>query len=165
VSDARRWAWQAVAAGVLSGAVALVGACGGHRDALIRGQRYYEESRYELALALLKNLERETARLSPGERLRYAYLRGMTDYRLGYRLEARHWLGLASVPAEAGVSTLDPRWLPRLEAALADLEREARGAGADGADPVQAIEILPPPGASPGSHPSAHALAPDGGVR
>lgn len=122
-------------------ALFLVGlSCGGHRDALLRGQRYYEENRYELALAVLRRLERDAPHLGPREQVRYAYLRGMTDYRLGYRRDAHYWLSLTLVEP----SQLDPRWLPRIEAAVADLGAEVFGSPQNAEAAVQSIHVASP---------------------
>ncbi|HET7539498.1 MAG TPA: hypothetical protein VFK05_06490, partial [Polyangiaceae bacterium] len=66
--------------------------CATYREELNRGQRMYEENQYEQALALFRVLEEDTDSLRPSDRARYAYLRGMTDYRLGFRADSRHWL-------------------------------------------------------------------------
>jgi hypothetical protein len=114
--------------------------CTGNRDAMTRGQRYYEDNQYERALAIWRDLGRHETTLSTEQRLRYAYLRGMTDYRLGYRDEARHWLALAKAATAHQPSSLDPVWTARLDGALDDLNREVFGIRIDGTDPVQSIE-------------------------
>ena len=75
-------------------ALALAG-CATYREDLYRGQRLYEDNQYERALALWRVLESDTDSLSFNEQARYAYLRGMTDYRLGFRPDSRHWLAIA----------------------------------------------------------------------
>jgi hypothetical protein len=71
-------------------------ACSGASGSLIRGQRAFERGDHDRALAIFRDLEPDLGRLSPVERTRYAYLRGMTDYRLGDKTDARHWLALAT---------------------------------------------------------------------
>lgn len=114
-------------------------ACAGHSDAIRRGQRYYEDNQYERALAIWRDLERRQAAFSPEERARYAYLRGMTDFRLSYRDDARHWLAIAKAARERSPQSLDRSWNERLDSALLDL---ARGSDAPPAGDrvVQTIE-------------------------
>jgi hypothetical protein len=143
-----------------SGAI-LVGllafGCLGPGDVLARGQAYYEDNEYERALAVWRELDRHDSVLTPAERARYAYLRGMTDYRLGFRDDARHWLAVAKVTERRYPRSLDAAWLERLDGALGDLDRETFGIRTDGTDPVQSIEVVPalvapaarPPTASP----------------
>lgn len=116
--------------------------CASQSDALARGQRYYEDNQYERALALWRDLDRRGAEFNAAERARYAYLRGMTDYRLGYRDDARHWLAIARAADAAQPGSLGSVWLERLDSALRDLGRTpARSSGA--ADVVQTIEAPP----------------------
>ena len=72
-------------------ALCLVG-CATYREDLNRGQRMYEEHEYERALAVFRYLEPDMDSLGYNDQARYAYLRGMTDYRLGqeFRADARH---------------------------------------------------------------------------
>jgi hypothetical protein len=137
--------------------VALVLSCGGERAALLRGQGYYEDNQFERALSVWRDLERHEPSLTPSDFARYAYLRGMTDYRLGFHADARHWLSLAKVGEQQHPGGLEGAWLPRLDGALADLDRESFGIPAGSADPVQSIEA--PAVEVPGT-----ATAPPGGV-
>jgi len=137
---------------VLAAAVA----CASYSDALARGQRYYEDNQYERALALWRDLDRRGAELSPSERARYAYFRGMTDYRLGYRDDARHWLAIAWATDGTHPGGLGTTWLERLDSALTDLGREPARAGGEGADLVQTIEA--PPGAGSTDDPAGSGL-------
>lgn len=135
-------------------------ACSSNRAALVRGQGYYEDNQYERALAIWRDLERHEDVLAPTEFARYAYLRGMTDYRLGLRADARHWLSLARVTEQQHPGGLASQWQARLEGALDDLNREVFGVREVGSDPVQSIElpappaVSPSPGASPGVSPA-----------
>lgn len=124
-------------------AVACLCSCAGHADALERGQRLYEDNQYERALALWRELDRREAAFGPRERARYAYFRGMTDYRLGFRDDARHWLAIAKATDAQQPGALVPTWLERLDGALTDLGREALGLRPDGSDAVQTIELAP----------------------
>jgi hypothetical protein len=137
--------------------------CSSNRAALARGQGYYEDNQYERALAVWRDLERHEDVFAPTEFARYAYLRGMTDYRLGLRADARHWLSLAKVTEQQRPGGLASQWQARLEGALDDLNREVWGVREVGNDPVQSIEVPPPtgPGAVPrGAPPVERPLAP-----
>jgi len=138
-------------------------ACGGQSAALLRGQGYYEENQYERALAVWRSLEGSESSLGRVDFARYAYLRGMTDYRLGFRSDARHWLALAKVTDQQYPGALDPEWTSRLDGALADLDREAFGIERGNSDSVQSIEVPPgtaPPPAPPKTAPAGPAAAP-----
>jgi hypothetical protein len=115
--------------------------CATYREELNRGQRMYEENQYEHALALWRILEDDLDSLSPSDRARYAYLRGMTDYRLGFRADSRHWLALAKVTEQQHAGSLSAAWEERLEQSLTDLNQDVYGAAekADASD-AHAIE-------------------------
>ena len=118
---------------LLLGPLAL-GACQTYRDDLNRGQRYYEDNQYAQALALFRSLERDTDSLSAHEQARYAYFRGMTDYRLA-RVEggnderfdryARYWLGLATAIDSENPGGLQEHEKKRLTETLTDLNNKA----------------------------------------
>jgi hypothetical protein len=116
----------------------LVG-CTTYREDLNRGQRLYEENQYEKALALWRVLEVDADSLSPNDQGRYAYLRGMTDYRLGFRADARHWLALARAMEQKYPGGLNPEWKERLAKSLDELNQEVYGGGANAemADPAK----------------------------
>jgi hypothetical protein len=61
------------------------------------------------------------------DQARYAYLRGMTDYRLGFRPDARHWLAIAKATEQEHPGGLSPDWKQRMEEALTDLNRDVFG--------------------------------------
>jgi hypothetical protein len=110
-------------------ALALTG-CATYREDLYRGQRLYEENQYERALALWRVLESDTDSLTFNEQSRYAYLRGMTDYRLGFRADSRHWLAIAKAIEQEHNGGLSPEWKQRLDESLEDLNKDVYG-GAD----------------------------------
>ncbi len=101
--------------------------CSTYREDLSRGQRLYEENRYEHALAIWRVLEPDTDSLSLNDQARYAYLRGMTDYRLGFRPYARHWLGIARSIDKEHPGGLNEEWRERLNKSLADLNNDVFG--------------------------------------
>jgi len=109
-------------------------ACATYREDLNRGQRMYEGNQYEHALALWRLLEDDTDSLSPTDRARYAYLRGMTDYRLGFRADSRHWLSIAQTTDQAHPGGLVLAWRERLEESLADLNHDVYGAAERSSD-------------------------------
>ena len=104
-------------------------ACATYREDLNRGQRMYEENQYEHALALWRGLEDDTDSLSWNDQARYAYLRGMTDYRLGFRADSRHWLAIAKATEQAHAGGLSVEWRERMEQSLTDLNQDQYGGG------------------------------------
>jgi hypothetical protein len=154
----------------LGGSVLLGSGCATNADTIERGRRYYEDNQYERALALWRDLDRRDARLAPAERARFVYFRGMTDYRLGYRDEARHWLAVARQLELGSPGVLQPAWLDRLQVALRDLDRNDVGSGPIRADVVQTIEapadsIAPDPAVAPGEREGSGEGAPAGPER
>jgi len=121
----------------------VVLACSSYRDQLNRGQHYYDESQFEDALALLRSLEQDMDSLSWTERARYAYFRGMTDYRLGYRGHARYWLGISQAIVEMQPGSLAVEWEERAKETLTDLNKDVYGSGEFGDAAARA------PGAEP----------------
>jgi hypothetical protein len=102
----------------------LLAGCSTYRDDLQRGQAAFEQDRYERALAMFRALESDTDQLTTQERGRYAYLRGMTDYRIGYRAEARHWLMVARATDGETPGALPTDWKTRLNEALGELNQQ-----------------------------------------
>jgi hypothetical protein len=105
----------------------LVLGCATYREDLNRGQRLYEENQYERALAIWRVLEADMDSLSLTDQARYAYLRGMTDYRLGFRPYARHWLGISRAIEKEHPGGLNQEWKERLDESLVDLDRDVFG--------------------------------------
>jgi hypothetical protein len=116
--------WLAVSALALS----VVG-CSTYREDLNRGQRFYEENEYERSLAIFRVLEPDMDSLDLNDQARYAYLRGMADYRLTFRADARHWLAVAKAIEQEHPGGLGPQWKQRLEEALNELNRDVYGGG------------------------------------
>ena len=142
---------------LLLSAIALVPlACVTYREDLNRGQRMYEENRYEQALALWRALEDDADSLSLNDQARYAYLRGMTDYRLGFRADSRHWLALAKASELAHEGGLSGEWKERMEQSLTDLNQDVYG-GAQRFDNSNssAVEIGTPAASDPSHAPDA----------
>jgi hypothetical protein len=99
-------------------------ACATYSDDLVRAQRAYEGSEDERALAIFRILEGDTSRLTESERAHYAYLRGMTDFRIGYKAESRHWLSLASAMEQKTPGVLPPEWSKKMADAIKELNEE-----------------------------------------
>jgi hypothetical protein len=106
--------------------------CVTYAEDLNRGQRHFEGSEYERALAIFRILEKDMDSLSPTDRARYAYLRGMTDYRMSYRSDARHWLGLARALEQTTPGGLQDPWKERMQEALKDLNNDVFGGSEPG---------------------------------
>ncbi len=132
----------------------IASGCATYREDLNRGQRLYEENRYEHALAIWRNLEPDTDSLSFSDQARYSYLRGMTDYRLGLRADSRHWLALARATEGLHPGGLSPEWQERLGKSLEELNREVYGGDAKLGEAPPAASNEPP------SEPSKFTLPP-----
>ena len=94
------------------------GACTTYRDQLARGQRAFEQNDHDRTLAILRDLEPDMKRLTAPEQAEYAYLRGMSDYRIGYKSDARHWLAVAKAYEESSPGVLPVDWKTRTNEAL-----------------------------------------------
>jgi hypothetical protein len=95
--------------------------CTTYRDQLVRSQHSFEQNEYERTLGLLRALETNVTRLSTPEQAQYAYLRGMSDYRIGNRLDARHWLAIARTYEDTSPGTLPADWKTRMTDALEEM--------------------------------------------
>jgi hypothetical protein len=105
--------------------------CQTYQDDLARSQRAFEQNEHERALALLRQLEPDAPRLSITDQAEYAYLRGMTDYRIGYKVDARHWLALARSLDEQTPGLLPQDWKARMGDALKGLNEAVYGGGTE----------------------------------
>lgn len=114
---------------LFAAALAALPACSTYKDDLARSQRAFEENQHEHALAVLRMLEHDTNHLNEGERARYAYLRGMTDYRIGYKSDARHWLAVAKAMDETHPGVLPGDWRSRTDQSLAELDAQVWAGG------------------------------------
>jgi hypothetical protein len=122
--------------------------CATYQDELASGQRAFEASEHDRALAIFRALEPDTARLSSADRAHYAYLRGMTDFRIGYRAEARHWLSVASSLEQQAPGSLPDDWNKRLSESLKELNEEVYTAG------IEALSNTGPAKSKPAEDPS-----------
>jgi hypothetical protein len=112
---------RSIAACLSLGLMLAAGACNTYADDLSRSQRALESSEHERALAILRGLEPDLNRLSITDRAHYAYVRGMTDFRIGYRGESRHWLALAEAINKQTPGSLPADWEKRMKEALKEL--------------------------------------------
>jgi hypothetical protein len=103
--------------------------CTTYRDQLVRSQHSFEKNEYERTLGLLRALEPDVTRLAPPEQAQYAYLRGMTDYRIGHRADARHWLAIAKTYDETTPGILPSDWKTRMTEALEEMNGVVYGEG------------------------------------
>jgi hypothetical protein len=97
------------------------GACTTYRDQLARSQHAFEQNDHDRTLAILRDLEPNMMRLTPPEQAHYAYLRGMSDYRIGFKPDARHWLSVAKAHEEQTPGVLPADWKVRTNEALDEL--------------------------------------------
>jgi hypothetical protein len=102
-------------------ALSTTTACNTYRDQLVRSQHVFEQNEHEKTLGLLRALENDVTRLTTPEQAEYAYLRGMTDYRLGHRNDARHWLAIARAYDEGTPGILPADWKARMTEALDEM--------------------------------------------
>ncbi|MEO7091997.1 MAG: hypothetical protein ABI175_02025 [Polyangiales bacterium] len=70
--------------------------CMTYESELGRAEEHFTHDEHEQALAGLRALESDWSALDTRDRARYCYLRGMTDYRIGFKADARHWLAIAA---------------------------------------------------------------------
>ena len=103
--------------------------CATYRDDLVRGQHYYDLNQYNDALAVWRILEIDWDSLSYSEQTRYAYLRGMTDYRMGFRADSRHWLAISKAVELRHPGGLDAQSSVQMEQALGELNSAVYAAG------------------------------------
>jgi hypothetical protein len=100
----------------------VLASCATYRNQLVSAQTAFDNNQHERTLALLRDLEPDVTRLEQPEQAQYAYLRGMTDYRVGYKSDARHWLAIARAFDEQTPGILPNDWKQRTTDTLAELD-------------------------------------------
>ncbi|MGE0787730.1 MAG: hypothetical protein AB7S26_18790 [Sandaracinaceae bacterium] len=114
----KRTGWIAAALTTL----ALAGSgCAALSDDMRRAESSYETARYEDALIWLTDLEDDAPSMDLEMRARYFYLRGMTEYRLGHRTFALHYLAVAREVAGDQGDGLRPEWRQIMDRTLEEL--------------------------------------------
>lgn len=96
--------------------------CANYTQDLNRAERHFKANDYERALASFRLLESDLDSLSPMDRARYAYLRGMTAHRMSLREDARHWLAIARAIDKTTPGGLQASWKERMKDALDELD-------------------------------------------
>lgn len=119
----------ALSLGLGLGLCLCLGGCTTYRDELARAQNAYDANEHETALAIERAIEPNAPYLNANERARYYYLRGMTDFRIGYRSEARHYLAIARAMENENVGALPADWKARMNETLATLDTEVYSNG------------------------------------
>lgn len=125
----------------------LAASCTTYRDQLARGQRAFELDDHDRTLAILRDLEPDVKRLTLPEQAQYAYLRGMTDYRIGYKADARHWLAIAKAHEDNSPGLLPADWKTRTNEALEELNEVVYSGGASALTTARTDDVQP--GAEP----------------
>lgn len=98
-----------------------IGGCAAIADDMRRAEQSYETARYENTLIWLRDLEDDAPGMDLDMRARYFYLRGMTEYRLGHRADALHYLAVAREIASDGGAGLRPEWRQLMDRTLTEL--------------------------------------------
>lgn len=136
----------------------LLGAgCAQLSDEMFMAETAYEQARYEESDVWLEDLERDVADMGVDMRARFYFLRGMTEYRLGRRNGALHYLALARETAgEEGRGSLREDWVAQMDRTLLELtpntasfRAREQGVPAAAVEPAQA----PPSEAEPSEDP------------
>lgn len=98
---------------------ASAAACAATTRDLGRATTEFDDARYETTLHWLGELD--LAGMTAAEKSTYAYLRGMSEVRLGKRDEGLHWLRMArAFSGDAGAGLRD-EWRPVLDRTLTEL--------------------------------------------
>lgn len=133
---------RCIAAAFVLASLLPLGGCATYKQDLERAEKHYSENRFDSALALFRVLEPDMDSLSAGDQARYSYLRGMTDFRLAalappgsgvadprrmFRINARHWLGVAAAMEKATPGSLTQDERQRMDEILGELNREVYG--------------------------------------
>jgi hypothetical protein len=123
----------------------LLASCATYSRDLERVRQHYAKSEFPAALALLRVLGDDQSGLSARERVEYAYIRGMTDYRLAaaspagptrveFRRFAGEYLAEASNLDSVTPDALAPAQKDRLKETLAALQGNADASASDAGD-------------------------------
>lgn len=109
----------------LSSFVVVLG-CAATASEMRRAEDAYDQARFDHARTWLIDLEDDAPAMSVPMRARYFYLRGMSEYRLGHRLDALHYLEVAKEIVGDDQRLLEQEQRELLERTLAELEPTGR---------------------------------------
>lgn len=155
-----------IAAGLVLASIFALGGCATYKQDLERAEKHYSENHYEPALAILRVLEPDMDSLTAGDQARYAYIRGMTDFRLAalavsgsgvadprksFRMNARHWLAVAAATEKATPGGLTADEKTRMDETLTELNRDVYG----GAEVLPDASATPAASGAPSAAPSS----------
>jgi hypothetical protein len=100
--------------------------CAAVAEEMRRAEASYEQARYQNTLIWLTDLEDDAPGMDQEMRARYFYLRGMTEYRLGHRQNALHYLAVArEISGDQGAG-LRPEWRQIMDTTLTELTPRGR---------------------------------------
>lgn len=102
------------------------GGCAAVADEMRRAEASYEQARYQNTLIWLTDLEDDAPGMDQEMRVRYFYLRGMTEYRLGHRQNALHYLAVAREIAGDQGAGLPAQWRQIMDTTLTELTPRGR---------------------------------------
>ena len=122
-------------------AFALTG-CAALTEDMRRAEASYDAARYEDALVWLVDLEADAPAMGLELRARYFYLRGVTEYRLGHRRDALHYLAVAREVSGDDGAGLRPEWRQIMDRTLEELTPRGMGYLPP---PPETDEEAPPP--------------------
>jgi hypothetical protein len=97
-------------------------ACAALRDDMRRTETAFDEARYEDVQAWLAELEPQVPDMRKPMRVRFYYLRGVTAFRLGDKVRARHYLALCREEGLPNGEGLRDDWRPILDSTLRELD-------------------------------------------
>lgn len=127
--------------------------CAAVRDDMRRAESSFDQARYEHVETWLSELEPSVPEMDRPLRARFYYLRGITAYRLGDKLRARHYLALSREEAGPLGIGLRSEWRTGLDVTLRDLGvAPLHGAMLPGSAPDPAV---PNGGVTPAAAPPA----------
>jgi hypothetical protein len=107
--------------GLVALASCLLFGCAAVSDDLRRAEEAFNNNYYEDALTWLVDLEDDAAGMDDQSAARYYYLRGRTEYLLGHRGNALHYLAVAREVAGDQGAGLRPEWRQQMDRTLEEL--------------------------------------------
>jgi len=99
----------------------LLFGCAAVSDDLRRAEDAFNNNYYQDALTWLVDLEDDAPTMDDESMARYYYLRGRTEYLLGHRSNALHYLAVAREVAGDQGAGLRPEWRQQMDRTLEEL--------------------------------------------